>query len=256
MARLYAIRMETHPDEENRSRINAHSAAEAINAAVDKGAKIISMSWTIGRNESSQESGLQAAIDRAFQNKILMLASSSDGGHFVEDSWPVSLRRNAFFRIGAAKADGKAFDWAGPVSKLDYIFPGVDVTKAHSNGRLKSNSMYERLTTMPHETGSSVATALAAGTAAMVLTLAQIAAIDSCDNRVTKNVLDELQKREHMAVALERLGIKLGDNKFIEVWQTLDTREWRDFQEKRPGEKMDMVVSKAITLIPSQAFGT
>ncbi|KAI0857380.1 hypothetical protein F4860DRAFT_489975 [Xylaria cubensis] len=259
MARLYVIRMETHIDGENRSRITAHSAAEAINAAVDKGVNIISMSWTISQSEDSKDSGLQQAIDRAYEKNILMFASSSDGGHFRDDSWPISLKRDAFFRIGAAKADGKPFDWAGPVNLLDYTFPGVDVIKAHSRSPQKSDSKYhDKLERMTTETGSSVATALAAGTAAMVLMCVRIAAIDSLENKrgVTQTVLNEMQKRNNMAVALERLGVKLGDNRFIEVWQTLDTRDWPSFKEKRPAAKMEMVAAKTIPLIPSQVMGT
>ncbi|KAI0467994.1 peptidase S8/S53 domain-containing protein [Xylaria cf. heliscus] len=259
MAKLYAIRIETHVDRENRSRVNARNAAEAINAAVDRGVNIISMSWTIGQDEDSIQSGLQKAIDRAFENNILMFASSGDGGHFMDDSWPVSLKRDAFFRIGAAKADGKPSDWAGPLDLLDYTFPGVDVIKAHYRSLQKSGSEYhDKLEQIATETGSSVATALAAGTAAMVLTCVRIAAIDSLEKKrgVTRHVLNKMQKRNNMAVALERLGVKLGDNKFIEVWQTLDTRDWPNFKEKRPAGKMEMVATKTIPLIPSQVMGS
>ncbi|RYC58986.1 hypothetical protein CHU98_g7217, partial [Xylaria longipes] len=256
MAKLYVIRMETHVDGENRTRINAHSAAEAINAAVDRGVNIISMSWTIGQTENSKDSGLQNAIDRAYEKNILMFASSNDGGHFRDDSWPTSLKREAFFRVGAAKADGKPFEWAGPVNHLDYIFPGVDVIKTQSRSPQKSDSKYlDKPEKTEPETGSSVATALAAGTAAMVLTCARIAAIDSLRG-VTENVLNEMQKRNNMAAALDRLGVKLGDNKFIEVWETLDTRHWPNFRDMRPGTKMEMVAAKIVPLLPSQAFGT
>ncbi|KAI1125622.1 hypothetical protein F5Y10DRAFT_246719 [Nemania abortiva] len=258
MAKLYAIRMETHVDEGRTNRINPYNAAEAINAAVDKGVNIISMSWTISPNAESKHSDLQNAIDRAHAKNILMFASSNDGGYFNDKSWPVALKRDAFFRIGAAKADGKPFDWAGPVAQLDYILPGVDVIKYHTKSSQKSDSKYlDKLERMGTETGSSVATALAAGTAAMVLTCARIAAIDSLRSGrgVTENVLNEMQKRDNMAAALERLGVKLGDNKFIEVWRTLDTQHWSSFKDMRPDAKMEMVVAKTIPLLPSQAFG-
>lgn len=47
MVRLYVIRMETQVAGENKSRTGARSAAETVNAAVDKSVNIISMSWTI-----------------------------------------------------------------------------------------------------------------------------------------------------------------------------------------------------------------
>ncbi|KAK5630201.1 hypothetical protein RRF57_005916 [Xylaria bambusicola] len=259
MAKLYVIRMETHVDGENRSRISARSAAEAINAAVDRGVNIISMSWTISQNENSKDSGIQEAINRASESQILMFASSSDGGHYSDDSWPIALKREAFFRIGAAKADGKPFEWAGPVSLLDYTFPGVDVIKANDNLPQRLDSRYhEKLAGMGTETGSSVATALAAGTAAMVLTCARIAAIESSASTggVDEKVLREMQKRNNMMAAFDRLGIKLGDNKFIEVWQTLDTRKWSDFRDMRPARKLEMVAAKIVPLLAPSAFGT
>ncbi|KAI1115066.1 hypothetical protein F5Y14DRAFT_144488 [Nemania sp. NC0429] len=258
MAKLYVIRMETHFDSEKRGRIVARSAAEAVNAAVDKGVNIISMSWTIAQNEQSEASGLRNAIERAHNKNILMFASSSDRGYYSDNSWPVAIRSDAFFHIGAAKADGKPFNWAGPVERLNYTFPGVDVIKAQNKSLPPSDSRYQQqLDRMETETGSSVATALAAGTAAMLLTCARIAAIESSDSSrgVTRNVLREMQKRDNMATALDRLGISLGENKFIEVWRTLNTQEWPGFSEQRPEGKMKMVADKITSFLPTPLIG-
>ena len=136
--------METHGDGANsRSQINAHSAAEAIHAAVDRGANIISMSWTVTENDD-------------------------DHLHILLDS-----------------------------------------------------RHHEKLAKMSTETGSSVATALAAGTAVMLLTCARMAVVAGDMNA---KVLPEMQKRKNMMAAFDRLGNKLGENKFIEVWHSLDMR--------------------------------
>ncbi|KAF3022969.1 hypothetical protein E8E14_008762 [Neopestalotiopsis sp. 37M] len=259
MVKLYVIRMETHVDDENHRRITARSAAEAIKAAVEKKVNIISMSWTIGQTDESASADLKNAIASAHDADILMFASSSDGGHYTENSWPVAINRDAFFRIGAAQPDGKPYGFAGPVSALNYTFPGVDVFKSSSQFAKKGDSkLQQRLAEMKTETGSSVATALAAGTAAMVLTCMRIGAIvgnQESSTCITPHVLENMQKRNNMIVAFDRLGTRLNDNKFIEVWETLDTTNWSNFRDGRPLDKMKAIDRIFSNFVPPSLLG-
>jgi hypothetical protein len=80
-------------------------------------------------------------------------------------------REKNLFKIGAATEDGTVWKWVGELSDVDFIFPGHNVVK-------------ERYTEAPLEscktlTGSSVATAIAAGLAALVLYCVQLGALNN-----------------------------------------------------------------------------
>ncbi|KAK7990197.1 NAD(P)-binding protein [Apiospora arundinis] len=263
MVKLYVIRME-HRRSENgmEATIDPDSAADAVKAAVEKKVNIISMSWTVSKNCSDR---LRKHITRAHDANILMFASSCDGGHFRDDTWPVAIHRDWFFRIGAATAEGMPFRWAGSADDLDYILPGVDVAKENPKTRPKKESQYgETLASMRPETGSSVATALAAGTAAMLLTCVKMAVVTE---KARESVPAELQKREHMATMLNRLH-KTENNKFLAVWDTFDTSSWvmttvrksedgktrtetvTEFDDSTDEQKLDFVAEKIRSLIP------
>ncbi|KAF5693619.1 hypothetical protein FDENT_1851 [Fusarium denticulatum] len=76
----------------------------AIQAALDKSATIISMSWTLpietGKDDMKQE--LHAVLKRAVGNKVLMFCSAPDKSKFTELDYPSGPWPNSFFRIGAA----------------------------------------------------------------------------------------------------------------------------------------------------------
>ncbi|KAK6863507.1 hypothetical protein PG995_000035 [Apiospora arundinis] len=256
MVKLYVIRME-HRRSENgmEATIDPDSAADAVKAAVEKKVNIISMSWTVSKNCSDR---LRKHITRTHDANLLMFTSSCDGGHFRDDTWP-------FFRIGAATAEGTPFRWAGSADDLDYILPGVDVAKENPKTRPKKESQYgETLASMRPETGSSVATALAAGTAAMLLTCVKMAVVTE---KARESVPAELQKREHMATMLNRLH-KTENNKFLAVWDTFDTSSWvmttvsksedgktrtetvTEFDDSTDEQKLDFVAEKIRSLIP------
>ncbi|KAK8054802.1 hypothetical protein PG993_000029 [Apiospora rasikravindrae] len=248
MVKLYVIRME-HKRSENgmEAAVDPESAAAAVMAAVKQNVNIISMSWTVSKNSSPN---LQRAIEEAQAAKILMFASSSDGGHFSDDAWPVGINRDWFFRIGAATAEGTPFKWAGSTKDLDYILPGVDVAKENPKTKPAKGAKYgETLAEMSLETGSSVATALAAGTAAMLLTCVKMAV---WKGKAKASVIVQLQKRERMGAMLDRVGKT--PNKFLTVWDTFDTKTWERFADSPDADKMDMVIERILSLIPQAAF--
>ncbi|PSN59993.1 subtilisin-like protein [Corynespora cassiicola Philippines] len=155
--RLYIARLnESTIFDRGRRQITAKSAAEAVNWAVECGVDIISMSWTIeGENESIPE--LEAAIMNAERKDIVMFCSASDQGHNsnAQSCYPGSWMK--CIRIGAATSTGEKVTWV-PDFQYDFLFPGKNIPFMDNEGKVQS-----------YESGSSLATALAAGLAGTLL---------------------------------------------------------------------------------------
>lgn len=217
---------------------------QAIETAISKRVNIISMSWTISA-ESSKDSlekkQIANAVGRAYEEGICMFCTSNDGGHFIKDTYPAFENREHVLRVGAANADGTPFSWAGSVDDLDYILPGVDVVKrkpGYCGGQLKEN-----INAMDTNTGSSVATALAAGLAAMILSCAKMTAAASNPEKVgiDEHAIKSLQHRTNMKAALDNLD--LTKNKYIQVWRSLNASR---FADSHKDAKLDLIAEIAL----------
>ncbi|KAK1590743.1 uncharacterized protein LY79DRAFT_553874 [Colletotrichum navitas] len=123
------------------------------------------MSWTIlvPPGGSKEKQLLSSALEKACSRKVLMFCSSSDQISETKH-YPSGFRRSRFFLIGAAHDDGSAYGHAGKDN--DFIFPGVNVNT--SSGASLSAYLDEKVLSSKESTGSSIATALAAGLAAMI----------------------------------------------------------------------------------------
>ncbi|KAL6873276.1 hypothetical protein HDV57DRAFT_504684 [Trichoderma longibrachiatum] len=213
-AQFYILRLEDHASEEGGRQITAKSAALAIRAAVRKKVHIISMSWTIDSPEDEDERRfLDAAIVEAANADILMFCSASDKGAKQNPTYP-SKATTKIFTIGAATASGAADSWVGNLGNINFIFPG---TKVEMDGPRSGTDNSSR-----EVTGSSVATALAAGLAALVLYCVQVRLYLATDHEKQKARRDFqlLKKHEHMMKALKDIGTTEESNhKFIEVWE-------------------------------------
>ncbi|KAM0254704.1 hypothetical protein ACHAQJ_006485 [Trichoderma viride] len=213
-AQFYILRLEDHASEEGSRQLTAKSAALAIMAAVRKKVHIISMSWTIDPPEDEEERRfLDAAIVEAANADILMFASCSDKGAKNNATYP-SKATTKIFTIGAATASGAADPWVGNLGNINFTFPG---TKVEMDGPRSSTDISSR-----EVTGSSVATALAAGLAGLVLYCVQIRLLLASDQEKIKARRDFqlLKKHDHMMKALKDIGTTEESNhKFIEVWE-------------------------------------
>ncbi|KAM0186999.1 hypothetical protein ACHAPA_002877 [Fusarium lateritium] len=230
MANIYSIRLKMHNSpEKGSSTIDAVSAALlwAIEAALEKNATIISMSWTIPvpAEGSDEKKLLDSVLERACKQKVLMFCSSSD---LISDTdhYPSAFRRHRFFLIGAAHDDGSAYGHAGKDN--DFIFPGVNVNT--SSGRNLHLYLADKTSATEESTGSSIATALAAGLAAMITYCFKASALYTVMTRMQQGneymVRPELVKRadveritEHdvLKAAFSRIG-KVESGQFIQVW--------------------------------------
>lgn len=135
---------------------------------------------------------------------------------------------------------------AGDPINMDFILPGHNVVD-------RRGSYSNLLENFQPRTGSSVATALAAGLAALIMHCARVAAIHTknkgwADNTTARaGVLIEqylkLRNHEAMRAALKGIGTSdEGQHKFIEVWNRFDTAAEK-LKQYTPEEKMEYLAA-------------
>ncbi|QYS99615.1 ANK_REP_REGION domain-containing protein [Trichoderma simmonsii] len=235
MAKIYPIRLKTYDVSGGKSQIDRKYAAKAIKAALAKNATIISMSWTLPKSSAENETKdeLHEILDMAVKRKVIMFCSSPDEGKFTEFDYPSGPWRSRFFRIGAARADGTVFEWT-PDDEISFVLPGVDVVKeqaGRTSSEAQSFGVTSRVADFKYETGSSVATALAAGLAAMIIYCVKVSimalriANPNMDSvigiAVTSDDLKRISQHDAMKQAFSTLG-NVTPNRFIQVWEKLD----------------------------------
>ncbi|KAI0146018.1 hypothetical protein F4776DRAFT_609046 [Hypoxylon sp. NC0597] len=229
--RLYILRLDEYFIEPGKRQITAKSAAKAVIAAVEKKVDIISMSWTIektDRNVADIEQ-LEEAIGLAARRNILMFCAATDQGAYKDRTYPAATTTTKnIFKIGAAEASGTALKWVGDQSLVDFIFPGHKVPmKRHDNPNVKN---YTALT------GSSVATALASGLAAVILYCVQLAGTWRDAGRPNElSAYRALKNHERMKEAFSQIGTtKESENKYIMVWNRFTRQVKKAEKESAP----------------------
>ncbi|KAI1099978.1 hypothetical protein F4804DRAFT_336702 [Jackrogersella minutella] len=237
MAKVYPIRLKTYDKENGKTEIDRNYAAQAIQAALDKKATIISMSWTLPMTDDKSHSKdqLHTVLQKAVSKNVLMFCSAPDGGKFDEPDYPSGPWRDRFFRIGAAHADGSVFKWTQE-DGITYVLPGVEVIKDQvgRSGSFETSlvkGVSARVVDFKYETGSSVATALAAGLAAMIIycVKASILTVKTANQNKGSVVGIAIQDNGANLIAdpdaMKRAFASLGTvtrNHFIQVWEELD----------------------------------
>ena len=191
---------------------------------MEKKADIISMSWTIPIPEegSPTRTQIDEVLKRACEQKILMFCSSPDQKSQTRH-YPWHYDRDKIFLIGAADDSGTAYNHSGPDS--NFIFPGVNVNTSNKSYTGDPEAFVQR------STGSSIATALAAGLAAMVTYCFKASAIHSVTTRIAQGKpptgvaelvkpedVDKIAQHDGLKKAFERIG-PLDEGKFIAVWE-------------------------------------
>lgn len=255
---LYIMRIQDKVDMNSRKdisiRIHAESAARAIEDAIIAGVKIISMSWTI-RNLAKQEprtahhepesqaiEALRNAIDKAKKASILLFCSASDDIQKKGiDTLPYSQARDYAFRIGAADAYGWSDKATEDQNSIDWFFPGNQVADDFNPRSMRTGELKYR-------DGSSVATALAAGLASLIMYLANVL---KAYNRKDTQTADRFSRysemllhRDVMKKAFENIitDDKYKDKKFLPVWDLFGTRaEMILGKAKDAGMKLDVL---------------
>ncbi|EWZ96832.1 hypothetical protein FOWG_04078 [Fusarium oxysporum f. sp. lycopersici MN25] len=258
MARLYVYKLETHTSlnlatqTHGKEYIAAESAALAVRAAIDQKVDIISMSWTVKETVENRDgvNTFRQAIKDALDAGILLFCAAADTGAIAEVEYPWSFDQRRIFRIGAATADGRVWGPTGNPQSLSFILPGHKVVSRnpHREGALPDD--------FEERTGSSVATALAAGLAALILHCVNLAVVHGKEHPSTTAVsaedLERLANHDDMYNVLRGIGLDEGQQRFIEVWRRFD-RPAKELKEPM-SDKMDalgIVARLARDLVPS-----
>lgn len=237
---LYAMRIQDEDDIGPRNdisiRIHAGTAARAIEDAIIRKVDIISISWTI-RNLANQDArafhgheaesidALKKAIDNAKEQGILIFCSASDDIQKKgADTLPYSQARDYAFRIGAADAYGWSDKATEDQKTIDYFFPGNQVADDF-------NPRAVRTSELKYRDGSSVATALAAGLASLILYLTNVMRVyyrsDRRNDDRFARYSDLLRKRDGLKKAFENVvntDDDYKDKKFLPVWGLFGTK--------------------------------
>jgi len=138
------------------------------------------MSWSIrsGRTNLHNIQGLKNSIEDAAKKGVLMFASLSDEQPIPDsDVYPACMGRSVF-RIGAAAPEGNPYPRIN-VKDANYIFPGVDIPNENSDHGA-------------FLTGSSIATALAAGFGALLIYCARLTGMKAVTGNDIERMFDKL----------------------------------------------------------------
>ncbi|PYI14016.1 subtilisin-like protein, partial [Aspergillus violaceofuscus CBS 115571] len=219
-AKLFVVKVAEHVSASSGRQISANSAARAVRAAIDQKVHVITMPWTIQRNEQNAAGirDLEVAIGAAASAGIMMFCAASDQGPAIDVTFPAAcVTTKNIFKIGAAEASGTVWKWVGDAAAVDFIFPGHEVIKERPN-----DASIDKCQTL---TGSWVATAIASGFAAMILYCVQLSFVQTrATNRPGKvDNFEGLQRHERMREAFLAIGTtQSSGNKYIEVWNVFE----------------------------------
>ena len=137
---------------------------QAVYWAITNRVHIISMSWSIeGAEEQRDIQEFKKAIEDARRANITVFCAFSDQGYNSSEKTFPGAWRSECITIGAATAMGDASTLVDK-NRVDFLFPGEQIV-------IDSRDPEPSVTSSPPiaENGSSISTALAAGTAALLL---------------------------------------------------------------------------------------
>ncbi|KAF3056360.1 hypothetical protein GL218_06641 [Daldinia childiae] len=225
-AKLYVMKLKSYQSN-NRRTIYPESAANAILGAIEEDVDIISMSWSIKAMASNQDNKegttepiaigrLRGAIDEAKKNKIIMFCSASDNiGTASKANLPFTQAPNYIFRIGAADHLGQPDAASEDTSAINYYFPGNKVADSWNPRSLK---------TVEYHDGSSIATALAAGLASLIMYCVLIVERYRTnylkDEKKWPSIRKAIRIRDNLKRALDNIDSSSwgGDKRYLPVW--------------------------------------
>ncbi|KAF2275928.1 uncharacterized protein EI97DRAFT_458926 [Westerdykella ornata] len=202
VVKLYIAQLEVLPGQNGRRSFTPESATEAIEWAIERNVDIISMSWSI-RSDDRQHKGLDEALQDAANQGISMFCSSIDEGPTAPDN-TYPGKNTSCIKIGAATATGTVLSWVSE-SKSDFLLPGESPQLTPETklwGKLEAGL-----------SGSSIATAVAAGIAGVLIYCERLLA--PRDPRGP----DPLRASNNMKNAFKNLS--KNDRKFVPIWRYL-----------------------------------
>ncbi|GAW16570.1 hypothetical protein ANO14919_060020 [Xylariales sp. No.14919] len=189
---------------DHKTDITRGAVSRAIRGAISEGADVISMSFALEPGDSQSMSELEKAIQAAAHEGIVMVCSTADEGENKPDALPAIYKET--ISIAACGSTGKPVDESNTTS-VNFFFQGEDILHEtfsptasassmtgsplsvttsggggdHHRGQAGSSSI-ERIS------GSSVATAIAAGVASLFLACCRLDGLKFDDTRRLKRV--------------------------------------------------------------------
>jgi hypothetical protein len=191
---------------------------------------IISMSWTIEKSKKADAlSDLDTALSKAGGKDILMFCAARDEGleNPKRRPFPAASGTNKIMIIGAAGPSGAISTWVN-ADAIHFLFPGIELREA------RPELMPPEMVTVD---GSSTATALASGLAALLLT---ILATDTSNTWNPKHGRHD--KINNILTSIQ------GDKKYVQIWDLFDeyTRDSQTEGDRKVLQKMvDGILFKA-----------
>ncbi|KAK0636152.1 hypothetical protein B0T17DRAFT_69929 [Bombardia bombarda] len=226
--KIVSYRLDTRQGEDQKVRFTAKSAADALEQAAKQDFDIISISWIVRKETISVENNLrdifrlENALRLAVKDK-LVFCSAPDMGEITSDElmsyYPIGASIPELFKIGAAKADNRPWGPAGAQTAVNYFLPGHDVREKEGDEViLGDRSLMSE---------SSIATALAAGLAALMIHVVRMATIrtyelnkqDSAEANILKLIsLKAIKSHATMRKTFDSMTKTNDKEKYVHTW--------------------------------------
>lgn len=213
--RLYIARVGKRRDD-----IEPDAAAKAIRWAIKRKVDVISISWTMNR-ESTE---LHKAISEATDKHILIFCSTPDQGMY-SDAWPANDKN--VISVSATDQYGHLTSQATGTIPADIRIPGQNVP-------VKMGTETQSIS------GSSVATALAAGIASLALLLLRIFNDNLPDSELKEGKGHKYYKREGILEVFRKM--EDGKSKAIKL-SKMFPEELADVEKFRESLKENWCIS-------------
>ncbi|GAB1195668.1 hypothetical protein APSETT444_004930 [Aspergillus pseudonomiae] len=215
-AKLYVARLDQGVNGEP----TIESAIKAISWATAIGVDIISMNSTFPELRDTESRKLSEVIDEAHNNKILTFAPVTDQG-FNRPDIPFPGKIPGVFRVGAARDSGVPDDLS---QGYEFLFPGgssVTNVRQCEEGSTGANSEVIL--------GSSFATAVASGLAALILHCAEL-----CD--LGDEYGDDLRQYQNMKDIFRVMASDSPQSSYIqaEKWfpASFENKDWMEDEDQ------------------------
>ncbi|MEU5721283.1 S8 family serine peptidase [Micromonospora sp. NPDC047738] len=148
--------MESYGENPEKEKREGLALERAIRAATDQGAKVISMSLGSESGFASYVDDQAEAIAYALSKGVVVIAAAgNEGDELNELSYPAAYP--GVIAVGAATPQGTRAEFSQVHNYVDVVTPGVEIYSAYMSGGRKKVQ------------GTSSATALAAGVAALIV---------------------------------------------------------------------------------------
>ncbi len=206
------------------------------------------MSWSLKIPDDDERKLFNKAINRAIAKNVIMFCAASDQGNIGDETYPYASNKGYIFRIGAATSMGTTASYTGNPKDIEFLFPGHDVL-------LKDDSPDKHLGDV--QRGSSIATALAAGLAGVVLECVRLGYLRTL--RTPKELRDKIPiliQDIHVSKRMDADGMRsaflnmsTSGTGYIWVWKFFTADDNEKLKDGTPDDRLDIISRMAWKLL-------